>query len=58
MHDNKENLVFLTRGKSLEIFDFTTETVVKSFPLNSKKRTLTNHSFYSPKKQYYVAFSK
>ncbi len=58
MQENKENLVFLTRGKSLEIYDFKKEQVVKSFELTSPKRALTNKSFYSPQKNYYVAFSK
>lgn len=58
MKANKETLLFLTRGNTLQIFDYQTEKVLQSYQLKDDKDHLKLNSFYSPAKQHYVTYGQ
>lgn len=54
MNNKRETLLFLTRGNQLQITDYQSGQIVKSFELLDDKKNMYSHSFYSPSQNYYV----
>ena len=48
MDTKKETLLFLTRGNSLQVFDYQNEKVLHKFMLKDESTYMKLKSFYSP----------
>lgn len=57
-NQSRKSHLFLTRGNELQIFDFDTEKVIKTFKLNVSETHLKIKSYYSPLKTLYIVRSK
>lgn len=48
-----ENLLFVTRGNKLQLYDFDSETVQKEYKFPNKLKILDLRSGYSDSQKYY-----
>lgn len=56
--NSRKTLLFITRGNSLQIFDYKSKKIIKDFILEAKKSHLNIKSFYSSTKKFYCVYGK
>ena len=56
--NSRKSLLFITRGNSLQIFDYKSKKIIKDFILDAKKSHLNIKSFYSSTKKFYCVYGK
>lgn len=58
MEASNSSLLFLTKANKVEILNYENEKTIKSFTFNDEPSMMYTKSFFSPTKNYYVAYGQ